>query len=258
MTFPNARQFIGYAWLLALVLIVALVAPAQKKTAARKSTVKPAPVSELEKLRREYIETTKEYKASLGRLLTLYEKSEAQATERLEKSKQLLADGLISQRELTASEEAVSAAHLKVAEVKTQMTSADTQIAQTLVEVEGEKQMAKLRVPAGGLVRTTSFIRFAGSGSWLLSESGKIESFFQNAFRRPLPIAVFGQGAIHNQWRLDHRNAMDISLHPDGPEGQALINFLQQNGIPFLAFRGAIPGVATGPHIHIGRPSHRY
>jgi len=36
------------------------------------------------------------------------------------------------------------------------------------------------------------------------------------------------------------------------------LNFLQRNAIPFLAFRGAIPGTATGPHIHIGRPSHRY
>jgi hypothetical protein len=69
---------------------------------------------------------------------------------------------------------------------------------------------------------------------------------------------VFGQGAIHNQWRLDHRNAMDISLRPDEPEGQALIDFLKRNGIPFSAFRTAIPGVATGPHIHIGMPSHRY
>jgi hypothetical protein len=73
-----------------------------------------------------------------------------------------------------------------------------------------------------------------------------------------LPIAVFGQGAIHDRWRLDHRNAMDISLNPDGVEGKVLIDFLQRNGVPFSAFRGAIPGVATGPHIHIGRPSHRY
>ena len=29
-------------------------------------------------------------------------------------------------------------------------------------------------------------------------------------------------------------------------------------GIPFLAFRGAVPGKATGPHIHIGFPSHRF
>jgi hypothetical protein len=51
---------------------------------------------------------------------------------------------------------------------------------------------------------------------------------------------------------------MDISLRPDEPEGQALIDFLKRNGIPFSAFRTAIPGVATGPHIHIGMPSHRY
>ncbi|PYS58364.1 MAG: hypothetical protein DMF74_24035, partial [Acidobacteria bacterium] len=81
---------------------------------------------------------------------------------------------------------------------------------------------------------------------------------FQQTFKRPLPIAVFGQGAIHNQWHLDHRNAMDVSLNPDGPEGQALMDFMRRNGIPFSAFRAAIPGVATGPHIHIGSPSHRY
>jgi len=239
----------------ALMLLLVPASIAQKKAPAKK----PAPVSELEKLRQQYVESTKEYKASLERLLVLYEKSVTKANERLEKSKQLLADGLISRTELSSSEEAVNAAHLKVAEVKSQMASADTQIAQTLVEVESEKQIAKLKIsPGTGLVRTTSFIRFNGSGSWLLGESGKIESFFQQTFHRPLPIAVFGQGAIHNQWRLDHRNAMDISLHPDGPEGQALINFMQRNGIPFSAFRGAIPGVATGPHIHIGRPSHRY
>ena len=255
----QASRLIQALAVLALVLVTVPVASAQKKSASKKPAARsPAPVSELEKLRQQYIESTKEYKASLERLLVLYEKSETKANERLEKSKQLLAEGLISRTELAASEEAVNAAHLKVAEAKSQMVSADTQIAQTLVEVEGEKQMAKIRVPASGLVRTTSFIRFTGTGSWLLSESGKIESFFQQAFRKPLPIAVFGQGAIHNQWRLDHRNAMDVSLHPDGPEGQALINFLQQNGIPFSAFRGAIPGVATGPHIHIGRPSHRY
>jgi hypothetical protein len=33
---------------------------------------------------------------------------------------------------------------------------------------------------------------------------------------------------------------------------------LKTEKIPFLVFRHAIPGVATGPHIHIGFPSHRY
>jgi hypothetical protein len=260
MATRNASGLIQWLGVMALVLLSVPVCLAQKKTASKKPPARTAAtVSELEKLRQQYVASTRDYKASLERLLALYEKTEAQAVARLEKSKQLADDGLISRTELTAGEDAVNAAHLKVAEVKSQMASADTQIAQTLVEVETEKQVAKLRLSsASGLVRTTSFIRFTGAGSWVLSESGKLESFFQQTFRKPLPIAVFGQGNIHNQCRLDHRNAMDISLHPDGPEGQALIQFMQQNGIPFSAFRGAIPGVATGPHIHIGRPSHRY
>jgi hypothetical protein len=110
----------------------------------------------------------------------------------------------------------------------------------------------------GALIRTTAFTRYNGTSSWSLNDAWKIERFFSDSFHRQLPIAVFGQGAVHDRWHLDHRNAMDIQLHPDGPEGQALLNFLQKNGIPYSAFRSAIPGTATGPHIHIGRPSHRY
>ena len=138
-------------------------------------------------------------------------------------------------------------------------TSADDQIAGVLMETAADEQIAKnLSLARQRLVRTASFVRFAGGPGWNIGEAWKIQRFFSDSFRRELPIAVFGQGAIHNRWRLDHRNAMDISLHPDTPEGQALLNFLQRNGIPYLAFRGAIPGTATGPHIHIGKPSHRY
>jgi len=101
-------------------------------------------------------------------------------------------------------------------------------------------------------------IRYNGGAVWGLSDVWKVQRFFSDAFKKPLPVAVFGQGAIHDRWRLDHHNAIDVSLHPDGAEGQALLGFLRANGIPFLAFRAAIPGTATGPHIHIGRPSHRY
>ena len=63
---------------------------------------------------------------------------------------------------------------------------------------------------------------------------------------------------LHTRWGLDHRNGMDVGLHPDSVEGRALIEFLRAESIPFLVFRGPVPGVATGPHIHIGMPSHRY
>jgi len=243
-----------------VVMILSVNGYAQKKTTSRPA--KPMPTqsaSELSKLRDEYIKATKDYKASLQKLLALYENGVKKAEQRRDQMKKLFAEGLISKRDVDQAESAVTDASLKVSEVQQQIGSADTQIAQTLVEIEGEKQLAKLGpIRRGSLLRTTSFIRYNGVGHWLLSQAGPVEVFFQQTFKRPLPIAVFGQGAIHNQWRLDHHNAMDISLSPDGPEGQALINFLQSNGIPFSAFRTAIPGVATGPHIHIGLPSHRY
>jgi len=92
---------------------------------------------------------------------------------------------------------------------------------------------------------------------WTLADSKKVENFFLTKFGRPLPTSAFGQSDIHDRWGLDHRQGMDVGLHPDSIEGVALVDFLRSEKIPYLVFRHAIPGVATGPHIHIGFPSHR-
>lgn len=97
----------------------------------------------------------------------------------------------------------------------------------------------------------------AGSGRWKISDSTRVEDFFLSRFKRPLPLTAFGQSELHNRWGLDHRNSMDVGLHPDSVEGKALIKFLISEQIPFLAFRTSVPGVATGPHIHVGNGSHR-
>jgi hypothetical protein len=97
----------------------------------------------------------------------------------------------------------------------------------------------------------------AGSGRWKISDSIRVEDFFMSRFKRPLPLTAFGQSELHNRWGLDHRNSMDVGLHPDSVEGKALIKFLLSEQIPFLAFRTSVPGVATGPHIHVGNGSHR-
>ena len=94
--------------------------------------------------------------------------------------------------------------------------------------------------------------------NWSLADAKKVENFFFTKFGHQLPTSAFGQSEIHDRWGLDHRQGMDVGLHPDSEEGIALVNFLRTEKIPFLVFRHAIPGVATGPHIHIGRPSHRY
>lgn len=248
--------------LLLFLLLIPEVAVAQKKRAPGKPKAKiekPKPVDEIAKLREEFITATNEYKASLEKLRASYEKDVLRAEERLVQSKGLFEQGLLSRKELEGAERAAAEAKEKVADVSRRMTTADSQIADTLLEAEAERTLAKIKpIPRGGMVSTAAMIRFNGASAWALSDAWKVQRFFLEAFKKPLPIAVFGQGSIHDRWRLDHRNAMDVSLHTDGPEGQALLNFLRTNGIPFLAFRQAIPGTATGPHIHIGRPSHRY
>jgi hypothetical protein len=248
--------------LLSFLMLIPEVAFAQKKRAPGKPKAKiekPKPVDEITKLREEFINATNDYKASLEKLRASYEKDVLRAEERLTQSKGLFAQGLLSRKELEGAERVVAEAKDKVTDASRRMTTADSQIADTLLEAEAERSLAKIKpIPRGGMVSTAAMIRFNGASAWVLSDAWKVQRFFLEAFKKPLPIAVFGQGAIHDRWRLDHRNAMDVSLHPDGPEGQALLNFLRTNGIPFLAFRQAIPGTATGPHIHIGRPSHRY
>jgi hypothetical protein len=50
---------------------------------------------------------------------------------------------------------------------------------------------------------------------------------------------------------------VDVAIHPDDPEGQWLLTYLLENHIPYFAFRHAVPGKATGAHIHIGPQSTR-
>ena len=245
----------------ALLIVVVIAVPSV--SAQHKSKKKPAPAppprDELTKLREEFVKLTNETKAGLEKLVVIYEGEVTKAEAEVSKSKKLYEEGLIARAKVEENERTLASAREKVTATRKQITDADAQVASILVESEAEKTIAKnLRLARQSLVRTTAFIRYNGTSGWGLGDAYKVQRFFSDTFKRELPIAVFGQGAIHDRWRLDHHNAMDISLHPDSAEGQALLSFLEKNGIPFLAFRSAIPGTATGPHIHIGRPSHRY
>ena len=210
------------------------------------------------KSREEFTRLTKEYKSSLEQLIALYERDVKRAEEKLAQSKELYTQGLISRKNLEDSERAVTDARAKIEDARGQIKSADEQAAEMLVEAETIEQMAKAPpIPKGRTVQATTYIRYMGTGAWSLSNAWRVQQFFQQRFGRPLPVSAFGQSSLHDRWGLDHRNAMDVGINPGSIEGQALIEFLRGQGIPFAAFRAAIPGSATGPHIHIGLPSHR-
>jgi hypothetical protein len=84
-----------------------------------------------------------------------------------------------------------------------------------------------------------------------------IKSFFISKFGRTLPVSAFGQTRLHDRLGFDHRNGIDVALSPDSTEGRAVLDRLRGLGVPFIAFRRAVPGVATGAHIHVGKPSPR-
>ncbi len=240
---------------------------AQGKSRAAAAKAKPAeqPESELARLRAQFIEATKELKESLAREQDLYEKQVTRADERVTKTLELYRAGLVSKRDLEADEAKAQEARAKVAVLQGQLKNADVQIAETLVEAEAEEAAAKALAKAkaagarapGAVLTTTAYIRFGGTRAWTLAEAGSVGQFYARSFGRQLPVSSFGQSPVHDRWGYAHHNAMDVGVNPDSVEGRALMEYLRGAGIPFTAFRHAIPGTATGPHIHIGRPSHK-
>ena len=99
--------------------------------------------------------------------------------------------------------------------------------------------------------------RFEGSGVFRLTQLKGVMAAFEKEFHRALPISARGMTALHKRLGFDHRERADVSLRPDQPEGIWLRRYLEALKIPYIAFRGFIPGVSTAPHIHIGPPSGR-
>lgn len=211
-------------------------------------------VSDASKSRENLIAATEAYKASLEKLRDLYADDEKRAADLLEKRQQLFEAGIIAKRELDNSQITLAEVRTKIEDTKKRLSEADNLIA----EADALDQLAKMpAAPTGAYTSNLRMIRYAGPSQWSLGNLGSVEGFFRARFSRALPISAMGQSATHDRLGFDHRESVDIALHPDSAEGQELMAYLRTQGIPFIAFRSAVPGSATGAHIHIGRPSHR-
>ena len=253
------RTYISIATLFLIVLTFPRSGTTQenrKKPSAHSAPTRQARPAEAElaRLRADVIEKMKESRASAEKLLALHEEEKAKLTAEYERRKELYRQGLISRVELNQAERPLAAVIVRVEEDKRWISESDITI------TEATARDALLALPAlgvGGYSESGRFIRFNGGAAWSLADAGKIEKFFAQSFGHALPISAFGQTATHDRLRFDHRNAMDVAVHPDSAEGRSLLAYLRQAGIPFIAFRGAVAGAATGAHIHIGNPSMR-
>lgn len=201
------------------------------------------------------IKSTEEYKESLQKLSILYQSDIDKQKENLQKRQELFQLGVIARRELERVEGDIKKIQGKLSEIQKDLLEADS----LLVEAHAAKELAKLPpVTATSSYRAIpGVIRYTGFSTWSLQDTPILQKFFQDSFSRTLPISAYGQSNTHDRLGYDHRNSIDIAVHPETKEGQALINFLRNKGIPFQAFSQAITGSSTGPHIHIGKPSVR-
>jgi hypothetical protein len=226
----------------------------KKKPAIARTTV-PGQMS-LIATRKILIERKKAAREHLTNALALYEDMEKKQTIDYETKKGLYPSDLISRSELDSSERALRNTRLEIEQIRRRIAEDD--LALSLIEEAAHRELTQLpSLPLGGYAETATLIRYNGAANWSLADVPRIISFYRSRFGRALPISAMGQSATHNRLSLDHREALDIAVHPASTEGRALMAYLRKGGIPFIAFRGQIRSMSTGAHIHIGRPSPR-
>jgi hypothetical protein len=174
------------------------------------------------------------------------------------------------QRSLLEMQELVSAGILARSEAETSTADFDrakqeldwAKSRATLVEEIAEnariqKGIAALEVQAeshpdwAGKVYT----HYEGNGVFTPADLQRLEVDYAGKFAMKLPISADGETAVHRSLGFDHRGRVDVALLPDQPEGEWLMRYLEAKKIPYFAFRTAVPGKATGAHIHVGPQS---
>lgn len=176
---------------------------------------------------------------------------EAQAD--LARKRGLFAQGLIPRLEVEKAEGGARDAEALVNALHQQLEAARQMVGRAEQEVE----LAKNRDAKKFNSPVTLASKHYGRGSWSQDDFNALMQAFRQRFGQPLPISALGQTSTHTRLGYNHYQRMDAAVHPDSPEGQWMMEYLQVRGVPFIAFRSRVPGCATGAHIHVGLPSPR-
>lgn len=235
---------------ISLMCVLALVLPA---FGAQRAWAQ-AP-NNLEKTASGVIAATLKYRAALERVLAIYERDLARRAELAELRQDLFEREVISKQEFDNGQKAEAEARKSVEETLAAIADTD----RMLTEARMAEALARLTPLArGGYEEVAGLVRFNGVAAWSLTvDTPRLQQFFLARFGRALPVSALGQTALHDRMGFDHRNALDLAVHPDSSEGRAVMEHLRGLGIPFIAAWGAIPGSASGAHIHVGQPSPR-
>jgi hypothetical protein len=124
-----------------------------------------------------------------------------------------------------------------------------------MVEIARAENTPSADAPLTGIWKPKEFV----DGDHLLADEDirDITLAFEKHFHEPLPVSARGMTEVHRLLGFDHTGRVDVAVTPDSPEGVWLRKYLESKSIPYYAFRVAIPGKATGAHIHMGPGSTR-
>ena len=195
---------------------------------------------------------SRDLRTSLDQLLALLEEDARRAERDACATSELFADGSATRQDVERAASALAEARARVDETRRRIDEVEDVIAEASVE--------RPRAPAAEIATARvrpAIMRNSGAPGWTLAELWRVRAFYAARFGRELPVSALGQTAVHDRLGFDHRNAFDVAVRPDSPEGLALVTYLRSENIPFIAFSGPVPGKATGAHIHVGYPSHR-
>lgn len=227
-----------------------------KAPAARSSPRNRGPQNRIAAIHKMLLERKVASRNALKQSLAAEEKKLARESAHYEIKKQDYEKHLTTQADLDRAAQAVNRTRAEVERLRQWIAEDDTALA-LAGYVSREPHERAAEKARGTTVMTSAFIRYDGLTDWSLEQADKISKFFLDRFGYAMPISAMGQSATHDRMGLDHREAMDVAIQPDSPEGQGLMAYLRKAGIPFIAFRNQVRGMATGAHIHVGRPSLR-
>jgi hypothetical protein len=169
---------------------------------------------------------------------------------KVEQCQKLIGDGVVARGQIAGMED-----ELRMRETALSLAQ---HLAQLFEEIAASARREEAILASPGIGDSPLMERFAGSGSFNEQKQLKpLEIAFEAQFNVPLPISADGETALHRSLGFDHRGRVDVAVSPDAAQGRWLKRYLESRRIPYFAFRAAVPGQATGAHIHIGPGSTR-
>jgi hypothetical protein len=164
-----------------------------------------------------------------------------------DEAKRLVETGIAPEISLSAALQDLDFARRQCELVETRARLAREMAQMAEAEAALEERMARAPAEARAIAE-----RFDGDGIFTPQIFRQVEAAYESRFGKTLPVSANGETAVHRALGFDHRGRVDVALRPDQPEGVWLREYLVARRIPFFAFRQAVPGKATGAHIHLG------